>query len=148
MTSTQTVTSSPTQEGLASPTAQLKLASVGTAAVGLMIALGAHERTDGPLRWLLDLVFWPIGDAKVLADEAQLLAGILGGVMAGFAALIWLMIDALEDRPAALKRIILGAMTIWFVVDSTASVASGGWLNVIGNVGFLALFVLPARRLG
>jgi len=113
-----------------------------------MIAFGAHERTDGPLRWFLDLVFWPVGEPHALADEAQLLAGILGGVMAGFAALIWLMIDALEDRPAALKRIILGAMAIWFVVDSTASVASGGWRNVIGNVGFLALFVLPARRLG
>lgn len=114
-----------------------------------MIAFGAHELTDGPLRWFADLLFWPLGDPQVLTNEAQLLAAILGGIMASWAVLVWMLTDALADeQPLLLRRLILTVMAIWFVIDSAGSIASGGWLNVVGNIGFLALFVLPARRLG
>lgn len=138
----------PARHALAEPTTQLKIASAATIAFGLMIAFGAHPRTDGLLQWFADLLFWPLGDAAILTNEARLLAAILGGAMVGWALLYWLLIDALaSDHPELLKRLILTTMATWFVIDSTASVASGGWLNVIGNVGFLAMFVLPARRL-
>lgn len=144
-TSIQTPT---TSTGLASPAGQLKFASGATAAFGLMIALGAHERTDGLLRWFADLLFWPLGDPAMLTDEAQLLAAILGGVMVGWAVLFWMLTDALAaEQPTLLKKLVFTSIAVWFVVDSAASVASGGWLNVVGNIGFLALFVLPARRL-
>lgn len=133
---------------LAAPEFQLKAASIGTLGFALMIVLGSHEATDGPLRWFADLLFWPLGDPQTLTDEAQLLAAILGGVMASWAAIIWLLTDSLaQEQPLILRRIILTAMAIWFVIDSVGSVASGGWLNVVGNVGFLAIFVLPAWRL-
>ncbi len=134
--------------GLASPRTQLKISSAATIGFGIMIAFGAHQRTDGLLRWFADLLFWPLGDSAMLADEAQLLAAILGGVMVSWAVLFWLLTDALaEDHPELLKRLILTTMAVWFVIDSAGSIASGGWLNVVGNLAFLAMFVLPARRL-
>lgn len=133
---------------MASPLNQLRISAVATIGFGLMIAFGAHELTDGPLRWFADLLFWPLGDPAILTDEAQLLAAILGGVMTSWAVLMWMLTDALGTvKPELLRRIIFTAMAIWFVIDSAASVASGGWLNVIGNIGFLAMFVVPASRL-
>lgn len=134
--------------GLAAPATQLKLASIGTLGFAVMIAFGSHDLTDGPLRWFADLLFWPLGDPQVMTNEAQLLAAILGGIMASWAVLVWLLTDALAtNHPQLLRRLVLTMMAVWFVIDSTGSVASGAWLNVIGNLGFLALFVLPARRL-
>ncbi|MFT7474442.1 MAG: hypothetical protein ACI81L_001367 [Verrucomicrobiales bacterium] len=131
-----------------SPATELKFASIATIGFGLLIALGSHTLTDGPMRYFADLLFWPLGDAPIFADEAQLLAAILGGVMTSWGVLFWLLTDSLaQDHPALLKRLILTTMATWFVIDSTGSIASGGWLNVIGNLGFLALFVLPARKL-
>lgn len=147
-TTTPTRTTTHPTTGLSAPATQLKLASIGTLGFALMIAFGSHELTDGPLRWFADLLFWPLGDPQVLTNEAQLLAAILGGIMASWAALVWMLTDALAaEQPLLLRRLILTMMTIWFVIDSAGSVASGGWLNVIGNLAFLALFVLPARRL-
>lgn len=147
-TTTRPTSTSPSSTGVSSPVTQLKLACAATVGFGLMIALGAHARTDGPLRWFADLLFWPLGDTVTVTDEAQLLAAILGGVMVSWAVLFWMLTDALaSDQPALLRRLIMSTMAVWFVIDSAASIASGGWLNVIGNLGFLALFILPARRL-
>lgn len=148
MTTTSAPRTAPSATGLASPTTQLKIASASTIGFGVLIAFGAHPRTDGPLRWFADLLFCPLGDSALLTDEAQLLAAILGGVMVSWAGLFWLLTDALaEDQPKLLKRLIFTTMTVWFVIDSAGSIASGGWLNVVGNIAFLAMFVLPARRL-
>jgi len=134
--------------GLSSPATQLKLASLFTVGFGLLIALGAHSTTDGPLRLFADLIFWPTGDAPTLSDEAHLLAAILGGVMASWGVFFWLLTDALsETQPALLKRIVLITLSTWFIVDSLGSIASGGWINVLPNIAFLAMFVVPARRL-
>ena len=147
-TTTPTQPSTNSATGLSDPETQLKLASIFTLGFALMIAFGSHELTDGPLRWFADLLFWPLGDPQIVTNEAQLLAAILGGIMASWAVLVWMLTDALAaEQPLLLRRLILAMMAIWFVIDSAGSVASGGWLNVIGNLGFLALFVLPARRL-
>lgn len=128
---------------------QIKAASVAAIGFALMIGLGSHPATDLPLRWFGDLLFWPLGDrAAVLGDEARLVAAILGGIMTGFGLMIWMLTDALIDSdPKLLRRVIVTVMAVWFVVDSTGSVAAGAPLNVVGNLGFLALFVIPARRL-
>lgn len=113
-----------------------------------MIALGSHQRTDGPIRLFADLIFWDADDRPDFTDDTQLLAAILGGVMASWGVIFWLLTDALaEGQPALLKRVLFTTLAVWFTIDSAGSLASGGWSNVIGNLGFLALFALPARRL-
>ena len=59
--------------------------------------------------------------------------------------------DAASDRlgmqraPDAIRAIIRTSVISWFVVDSLASVAAGGALNVVANAAFLALFLVPLR---
>ena len=84
----------------------------------------------------------------MFTNEARLVAAILGGVMTGFGLLFWMLTDALiDDDPKLLRKLILTVLTVWFVIYSAGSVAAGAPLNVVGNVGFLAMYVLPARRL-
>lgn len=135
-------------QGVSSPLVQLKIASILTAGLGLFFVSGAHDTTDGLLRWIADLIFWPVGDPAAFSNEAQLLAAILGGVMVSWAVLIWMLTNALgHDKPQVLRQNIFLVMAIWFIIDSAGSVASGGWLNAVGNVGFLAMFIVPASRL-
>jgi len=142
------MTQTPDPTVLSRPATQLKLASLATLGFAVIIGLGSHDLTDGVVQWFADLLFWPLGDAQEFTDEARLLAAILGGVMASWAILLWLLTDALaDDHPELLRRLIFTTMTIWFVIDGIGSVAAGAWLNVVGNLGFLVLFILPARRL-
>lgn len=152
MTTTTTDTTAPptnSTNNTLSISRQLKAASLGTMLFSLMISFGSHPATDLPLRWFSDLIFWPAGDpVSELTDEARLLAAILGGVMTGFAVFVWMLTHALiEEHPLLLRKIILTVMAVWFIVDSTGSFAAGAPLNVAANVGYLAMFVLPARRL-
>ncbi len=128
---------------------QLKIACAGTIGFAVLIGFGSHPATDLPVRWFGDLLFWPLGDAATeLQDEARLLAAILGGIMTGFGLLIWMLVDALiEDHPKLLRRLIVTVMAVWFVIDGAGSIAAGAPLNLVGNVAFLVMFILPARRL-
>jgi len=134
--------------GLAAPANQVRMAAAFTIGFGLMMALGSHEATDAPLRWFADLLFWPLGDDVVFTQETRLLAAILGGVMVGFGVVFWMLTDALADtNPALLRRLVLVTLGSWFIIDSAGSIASGAWLNVIGNLGFVAIYIVPAMRL-
>ena len=127
---------------------QLKAASAITSGFGILMVFGAHELTDGPLRLLADLFILPFDDRGPVTSEAQLLAAILGGVMVSWGLLYWMVIDVLlPQNPALLKHIVMVTIGVWFVIDSLGSLAAGSWINVVSNVGFLAAFILPARRL-
>ena len=145
-TITQSTASTPDTRSIA---LQLKTACAVTIGFSLLIGLGSHPSTDFAVRWLSDLLFWPLGDpVDMFTNEARLVAAILGGVMTGFGLLFWMLTDALiDDDPKLLRKLILTVLTVWFVIDSAGSVAAGAPLNVIGNIGFLAMYVLPARRL-
>lgn len=128
---------------------QLEVASVVTIGFGLLFALASHDLTDDLVGWWSDLIFLRPGDgAENLTDVNHLADAILGGVMVGWGVMIWLLADRLLLRmPGEVKSIILISLLAWFVPDSVGSIASGAWLNVVSNVGFAALFVLPLRRI-
>ena len=96
-----------------------------------------------------DMMFYRNGVPSALAvPEAKAAldfhGAVIGGVMAG-----WLSLSALlvwRDGPGD-RRLVLWAVSIWFVVDSAASVAAGFPLNAATNVGF-ALVLIGALRLG
>ena len=56
--------------------------------------------------------------------------------------------ELLPKDPAMGRRLIIISIVTWFVIDSSMSVAAGAPLNVVGNLGFLLIFVLPLRGLG
>ena len=123
----------------------LKIGSAITFGFGILIAAAAIPALQAPTRLLLDLVYFPIDGAQTLnAEAARILSAITGGVLAGWAAMIWLVATELYPaNPTLGRRIILTSVSIWFVIDSTMSVAAGAPLNAFFNVGFLLIFVLP-----
>lgn len=133
---------------LASAERQLKVSAILTVGFGLMFSLGSHDSTDVLVRWFSDFMFLRVGDGPAqLTDVNHLSDAILGGLMVGWAVMVWLMADRLLVRaPKEIKSIITIAMLVWFPIDSIGSIASGAWLNAIANVGFLAMFLVPLRR--
>lgn len=137
------------QSNLATVERELKLASVATVAFALLFAFASHDATDGPVRWLSDIVFWRLDDGVAqLTNTNHLADAILGGVMCGWAIMTWLLADRLLAKaPKETASIIRISMAVWFVVDSAGSIASGAWLNAVANVAFLAMFIVPLRRI-
>lgn len=130
-------------------TGELKVAAIVTIGFGLLFAIASHDATDAPVRFLSDIIFWRIGDGvAVLTQENHLADAILGGVMAGWGVMIWMLADRLLPvAPADVKRIVTTSALVWFTVDTAGSIAGGGGFNGVLNLGFLAMFLIPLRRI-
>lgn len=86
------------------------------------------------------------GDAPVLLGsvDGRLTLAILGGITAGWGAMIWMLITRIyADQPDVAGPMIVVSTLVWFVVDSLGSVLSGAPFNAVLNLTFLALLVLP-----
>jgi hypothetical protein len=126
----------------------LRFAAGVTVATGLAMALSAVPALNMAMRLLADVLIWPVDGAEtLLAPETRLGFAISGGVLVGWGLTIWhLAGEPFARAPEALRRIIRTSMLSWFVVDSTGSVAAGAALNVLANLVFLALFLIPLQR--
>ena len=70
----------------------LRTGAVLTAGFGVLIWLAAFPGLSGPLKMTADLVLWPGQGAQSLgAPDTRLMAAILGGVLVGWAEMIWLL---------------------------------------------------------
>jgi hypothetical protein len=125
----------------------LRLASGVTLVTGLALALAALPVLNFPIRLLADFLIWPVDGAETLAaSETRLAFAIGGGVMAGWGLMIWQLAgEPMQRAPGATRATIRTSILVWFLIDSLASVAAGVPLNVLGNVVFLALFLVPMR---
>lgn len=123
----------------------LKIASAVVVGFGILLLFAAYPATSAPVAVLSDLILWPVDGTQTLdAPETRLLSGILGGVMAGWGVLLWTVSTRLYPREPDLARTLtLTSIWVWFVVDGIGSTVAGAPLNVLLNVGFLALFVVP-----
>jgi hypothetical protein len=126
----------------------LRFAAGVTMVTGLALALAAVPALNIGVRLLTDLLVWPFDGAETLAaSESRLALAIGGGVMLGWGLMIWQLAgEPLERAPEAVRGIIRASVLGWFVVDSAGSVAAGAALNVMPNLVFLALFLLPMRK--
>jgi hypothetical protein len=126
----------------------LRFAAGVTMVTGLALALAAVPALNIGVRLLTDLLVWPFDGAETLAaSESRLALAIGGGVMLGWGLMIWQLAgEPLERAPEAVRGIIRASVLGWFVVDSAGSVAAGAALNVVPNLAFLALFLLPMRK--
>lgn len=126
----------------------LRFAAGVTMVTGLALALSAVPAQNTGVRLLTDLLVWPFDGAETLAaSETRLALAIGGGVMLGWGLMIWQLAgEPLERAPEAVRGIIRASVLGWFVVDSAGSVAAGAALNVVPNLVFLALFLLPMRK--
>ena len=125
----------------------LRFAAGVTLATGLALALAALPALNLPMRLLADLLIWPLDQGQTLAtSETRLVLAISGGVMVGWALMIWQLAgEPMQRAPDSIRAIIRTSILVWFLVDSLASVAAGVPLNVLGNAVFQALFLVPMR---
>jgi hypothetical protein len=125
----------------------LRFAAGVTMVTGLALALAAVPALNLGVRFLTDLLVWPFDGVETLvAPETRLSLAIGGGVMVGWGLMIWQLAgEPLQRAPDAVRGIIRASVLSWFCVDSAGSVAAGAALNVVPNLVFLALFLIPMR---
>ncbi|MEM9332423.1 MAG: hypothetical protein AAGA53_13925 [Pseudomonadota bacterium] len=123
----------------------LKIGSAIVMGFGLLGVLGSLTAMDGVTGFFADLAFWPYGRATgSISPEVRLLWGICGGLMAGWGLMMWMLATKIYPKEPELARsIILTSVITWFLFDSTGSALAGAPMNVVYNVGFLLLFVVP-----
>lgn len=85
---------------------------------------------------------------ETLTRDARLFGAVFAGLITGFGALYafgiapLLKVRNIEANRIARRAGIIAAI-VWFVVDSTGSIASGVWSNAMFNVIYLLLLVVP-----
>lgn len=117
---------------------------------GLLTVIAAVPPLDQPILWLVDLAVLP-DLVAISAGEplTRLLFAVIGGIVIGWAALVWGLSGApYRAAPAEIRRVVVMSYGVWFAVDSLFSVLAGAAMNVIGNFAFLLLLVIPLLRQG
>jgi len=135
-----------------SPHAKINVMKTAAALVvgfGILSLLGAHPATAEPLRFLIDMVFWPLNGMEDLSAPAtRLVCAIGGGLMVGWGLMLWQVVTRLYPRDPELARsMILTSIGAWFIIDSAGSIAAGAPVNAVLNIGFLLAFAIPLWRL-
>jgi len=115
-------------------------------AFGLIMALFGQS---GAMNFLLndqiDPAFWDSGDVPMAAAEFQtFIYGVLGATIVGWGVFLAFMAryPFKAREPWAWNCIAIG-MTAWFVVDTIISVRSGVGFNVVLNIVFFLLALIP-----
>lgn len=129
--------------------AGLKIAAAATMMFGLAFFLALLLPPVHALVYLLfDAVVWPIDAAQDLsAAESRALLAVAGGLMAGWGLMCWQVTTRVYVAQPKLGRRILGTSVLtWFVIDSTGSLLVGVPGNVLLNIGFALMFLIPLWR--
>ena len=123
----------------------MKFAAGIFVAFGLLSALAAWPPFAAPQIFLAELIFMDFDGSVTIASQSErLLSAILGGMIAAWGVILWQLVDKLYlDNPALIGRMIITSLLTWYFIDSIASVVAGAPLNFIGNLGFLAVFLIP-----
>ena len=125
----------------------IKSSSIMTVATGLISVLASSPTTQGPWLFLLDLLDWPLdGAPSTFAKESLVLNAVLGGVMIGWGVLMFVVCDELH-KSSRLVRGMMVSLLCWFIADSTGSFVSGVYGNIVLNVMFLVMFMVPLLKL-
>lgn len=124
--------------------------AIGVTLFGLVLAGGAFAATDMLTRTLFQLFGSPL---PLLMDEHHRFAiGLMGAVTMGWGLTYiaaFKALFALEPAKAApIWRMMLLGSLIWFVIDSTISVATGIWMNAVSNTILLVLLLIPVIKSG
>jgi len=122
-----------------------RINAVGFALFALFWAGAAFPGLDGPARFLLDLLDWPLdGTPGALDQYARWLSAIGAGLTAAFATMSWLVVaPAIERGDVTARNGALAAITVWFLADSAGSIASGVAPNAAFNAVFFGLYAAP-----
>ena len=131
---------------------QLTIVGYGFVVFALIWVLTAFAPVDAPGRLLIDFLDWPLdGLPADPSSEARWMGAIGAGLSGGIGIMIARIFAPIirMDDPVTGKIVkrggILG-MIVWFVIDSSGSVAAGVPSNAVFNAVFLLLIVVPLYR--
>jgi hypothetical protein len=112
---------------------------------GIVTALAALA--PGALDPVIQLLYVP--PAEVSFDRyGRLLGGMVGGLMAGWGAMLVMLARWLDElTPAVVARALAVGAGTWFCLDGLASVVNGAYLNLLANSAFLGILLVPALAL-
>lgn len=116
--------------------------------LGALFALSAFAGLRAPTLLFLDLIFWPVnGQPATLSSEAVFGIAVSGALTLGWGVL---MLGLVRDRNLgpAIWHHMTAALTIWFAVDSLASIVSGASLNTVSNALLYAAYLIPVAKSG
>lgn len=111
---------------------------------GIILVGGGFEATSTPIR----LVYQFLGNIEQLDlhPPMRFTVAILGAVTIGWSLTLMAVIQASNQLEKRASRLIWIAMTasigIWYVIDSSLSIATGFWLNAVSNTIFSAAFLI------
>ena len=108
-------------------------------------ALAPYEAINQPAIMLIDLLDWPFGDASPALNQSQMwLSSIGAGLTFAMAImLLGVVVPGLRNANRSVIRTTILAFSIWYIVDSIGSIASGVASNAFFNTIFLAMVLVP-----
>ena len=117
---------------------------------GVVLALGAFPATDGIARALFTLFGSPL--PQPMDADLRFCLGLMGAVTMGwglsYAVLFAAIARVPRDAAAKLWRMTLAASAVWFVVDSTISIATRIPLNAVSNTALMIALLVPLLASG
>jgi hypothetical protein len=98
------------------------------------------------------LFYWVVSGGTVDASDfatpgMRISVSLVGAVMLGWGCAMLAVYRAC-GADVAVWRGLSRAVLVWYVVDSALSVATGFPINAVSNTAFVALFMVPAVKLG
>ena len=122
---------------------------VGVGLFGLVLAGAAFEATSGATRLIFGFLGNPIEGA--LEPHTQFSLAVLGAVSMGWAVVFYAAFDAAHKLGANGRTtwlLITDAAIVWYVVDTTLSVATGFPMNAVPNTILAIGFLIPLLASG
>lgn len=123
--------------------------ALGIIVFGAVLAGGAFEATEGPVRFVYENLQGP--GALSLDPAMRFTLAVMGAVSLGWGVtVLMVMLAAIplgEEAQPIWVGITVGLAT-WFIIDSFLSVATGFGLNVVPNIVLLVGYLIPVLATG
>jgi hypothetical protein len=117
---------------------------------GIILIGGGFEATSTPIRLVYDLL-GNTGELD-LNPSMRFTVAILGAVTIGWSLTLMAVIQAANQLEKQVSKSIwigvTASIVIWYVIDSSLSIATGFWLNAVSNTIISATFLIPVLRSG
>ncbi len=118
--------------------------------LGVALAAGGLEATDGPARLYFTLIASP--GTLEFDPYLRISLAVLGAVCVGWSLTLLAAVKAADaltgDTAASVWRLITVSLITWFVIDSSLSVAIGFVGNAMVNTIFFVALLVPILRSG
>jgi hypothetical protein len=125
----------------------LIITAIVVGSFGPVFSLGTTIGTSDFPSWTLDVLSWSMGTHNYEAQTTRFLTALTGGFLFGWGITILLLRQWVFDKaPNETRKVVVGGLLAWFVLDSTGSIASGNAINAFFNILVLLLAVGPLWR--